>query len=166
MRATSGAITESDILLASASKAIVYGFNVRPDAKTRAKAEEEKIEIRLHNIIYALIEELQAAMKGMLKKELVEKVTGQAEIRKLFKVSKIGTIGGCMVTDGVIKSGSLIRVLRSGVVVFQGKLASLQREKDQVKEVKAGFECGMLIENYNDIKEGDIIEGYEMVEGE
>ena len=166
VRATSGAITESDILLASASRAIVYGFNVRPDAKTRAKAEEEKIEIRLHNIIYALIEELQDAMKGMLKKELVEKVTGQAEVRKLFKVSKIGTIGGCMVTDGVIKSGSLIRVIRSGVVVFQGKLASLQREKDQVKEVKAGFECGMLVENYNDIKEGDIIEGYEMVEGE
>ena len=166
IRSTSGAITESDILLASASKAIVYGFNVRPDAKTRAKAAEEKVEIRLHNIIYALIEEIQAAMKGMLKKELVEKVTGQAEIRKLFKVSKVGTIGGCMVTDGVIKSGSLIRLLRSGVVVFEGKLASLQREKDQVKEVKAGFECGLLIDGFNDIKEGDIVEGYEMVEAE
>ena len=166
IRATSGAITEGDILLASASKAIVYGFNVRPDAKVRAKAEEEKVEIRLHNIIYALIEEIQAAMKGMLKKELVERVTGQAEIRKLFKVSKVGTIAGCMVTDGSIKNNSLIRVIRDGVVVFTGKLASLQREKDQVKEVKSGFECGMLIENFNDIKENDIIEGYEMVESE
>ena len=164
IRATSGAITESDILLASASKAIVYGFNVRPDARTRAKALEEKVEIRLHNIIYALIEEIQAAMKGMLKKELVERITGQAEIRKLFKVSKVGTIGGCMVTDGVIKNSSLIRLIRDGVVVFEGKLASLQREKDQVKEVKAGFECGLLIEGFNDIKEGDIVEGYEMVE--
>ncbi len=166
IRATSGAITEGDILLASASKAIVYGFNVRPDAKTRAKAEEEKVEIRLHNIIYALIEEIQDAMKGMLKKELVEKVTGQAEIRRLFKVSKVGTIAGCMVTDGSIKANSLIRVIRGGVVVFTGKLASLQREKDQAKEVKAGYECGMLIENFNDIKENDIIEGYEMVESE
>ena len=166
IRATSGAITESDILLASASKAIVYGFNVRPDAKTRAKAVEEKVEIRLHNIIYALIEEIQDAMKGMLKKELVERVTGQAEIRKLFKVSKVGTIGGCMVTDGVIKNGQPIRLLRDGVVVFEGKLASLQREKDQAKEVKAGFECGLLIDGFNDIKEGDIVEGYEMVEEE
>ena len=166
VRSTSGAITEGDILLASASKAIVYGFNVRPDAKTRAKAAEEKVEIRLHNIIYALIEEIQAAMKGMLKKELVEKVTGQAEIRKLFKVSKVGTIGGCMVVDGVIKNNSPIRLIRDGVVVFEGKLASLQREKDQVKEVKAGFECGLLIDGFNDIKEGDIVEGYEMVESE
>ena len=166
IRSTSGAITEGDILLASASKAIVYGFNVRPDAKTRAKAAEEKVEIRLHNIIYALIEEIQAAMKGMLKKELVEKVTGQAEIRKLFKVSKIGTIGGCMVVDGVIKNNSLIRLIRDGVVVHEGKLASLQREKDQVKEVKSGFECGLLIDGFNDIKEGDIVEGYEMVESE
>ena len=166
IRATSGAITEGDILLASASHAIVYGFNVRPDARTRAKAAEEKVEIRLHNIIYALIEEIQAAMKGMLKKELVEKVTGQAEIRKLFKVSKVGTIAGCMVVDGSIKSNSLVRIIRDGVVVFTGKIASLQREKDQVKEVKSGFECGILIENYNDIKENDIIEGYEMVEGE
>ena len=166
IRSTSGAITEGDILLASASKAIVYGFNVRPDAKTRAKAAEEKVEIRLHNIIYALIEEIQAAMKGMLKKELVEKVTGQAEIRKLFKVSKIGTIGGCMVVDGVIKNNSPIRLIRDGVVVHEGKLASLQREKDQVKEVKSGFECGLLIDGFNDIKEGDIVEGYEMVESE
>ena len=164
VRATSGAITESDVLLASASHAIIYGFNVRPDAKTRAKAEEEKIEIRLHRIIYALIEEIQAAMKGMLAPTFVEKVTGQAEVRRLFKVSRLGTIAGCMIVDGSIKNASAIRVIRDGIVIYEGKIASLQREKDQAKEVKKGFECGILLENYNDIKEGDIIEGYEMVE--
>ena len=164
VRSTSGAITESDVLLASASRAIIYGFNVRPDSKTRAKAEEEKVEIRLHRIIYALIEEIQAAMKGMLAPTMVERVTGQAEVRRLFKVSKLGTIAGCMIVDGSIKNASLIRVLRSGVIVFEGKIASLQREKDSVKEVKKGFECGILLENYNDLKEFDIIEGYEMVE--
>ena len=164
VRATSGAITESDVLLASASKAIIYGFNVRPDSKTRAKALEENVEIRLHRIIYALIEEIQAAMKGMLAPTMVEKVTGQAEVRRLFKVSKLGTIAGCMIVDGSIKNGSLIRLLRDGIIVFEGKIASLQREKDQAREVKKGFECGILLENYNDIKEGDIIEGYEMVE--
>lgn len=164
VRATSGAITESDVLLASASHAIIYGFNVRPDSRTRAKAEEEKVEIRLHRIIYALIEEIQAAMKGMLAPTLIERVTGQADVRKLFKVSKLGTIAGCMVVDGSIKSNSLVRVLREGIVVYEGKLASLQRGKDSVKEVKNGFECGMMVENFNDFKEGDIIEGYEMVE--
>ena len=164
VRATSGAITQSDVLLASASHAIIYGFNVRPDALTRAKAEEEKVEIRLHRIIYALIEEIQAAMKGMLAPTMVEKITGQVEIRKLFKVSKIGTIAGCMVTDGVIKNNSLIRLMRDGIVIYEGKLGSLQREKDAVKEVKAGFECGLTIDGYNDEKEGDIIEGYEIVE--
>ena len=163
VRATSGAITESDVLLASASHAIIYGFNVRPDSKTRAKAEEEGVEIRLHRIIYALIEEIQAAMKGMLAPTLVESVTGQADVRKLFKVSKLGTIAGCMVVDGIIKANSPIRVIREGIVVYEGKLSSLQRGKDSVKEVKNGFECGMMIENFNDIKEGDIIEGYEMV---
>ena len=164
VRATSGAITESDVLLASASKAIIYGFNVRPDSKTRAKAEEEKVEIRLHRIIYALIEEIQAAMKGMLAPTMVEKVTGQAEVRRLFKVSKLGTICGCMIVDGSIKNASAIRVLRDGIIVHEGKIASLQREKDSVKEVKKGFECGILLENFNDVKENDIIEGYEMVE--
>ena len=163
VRATSGAITESDVLLASASKAIIYGFNVRPDSKTRAKAEEEKVEIRLHRIIYALIEEIQAAMKGMLAPTMVEQVLGQAEIRRLFKVSKLGTIAGCMVVDGVIKATGGVRVMRDGIVIYEGKLASLQREKDTVKEVKSGYECGMLIENFNDIKENDIIECYEMV---
>ena len=164
VRATSGAITESDVLLASASHAIIYGFNVRPDSKTRAKAEEEKVEIRLHRIIYALIEEIQAAMKGMLAPTMVEKVTGQADVRKLFKVSKLGTIAGCMIVDGLIKSNSLVRVLREGIVIYEGKLASLQRGKDSAKEVKSGFECGIMVENFNDFKEGDIIEGYEMVE--
>ena len=164
VRATSGAITESDVLLASASHAIIYGFNVRPDARTRAKAAEEKIEIRLHRIIYALIEEIQAAMKGMLAPTFVEKITGQAEIRRLFKVSKLGTIAGCMVVEGVMKSTCGVRVIRDGIVIYEGKLASLQREKDSVKEVKNGYECGMLIENFNDIKEGDIIEGFESVE--
>ena len=164
VRATSGAITQSDVLLASAAHAIIYGFNVRPDALTRAKAEEEHVEIRLHRIIYALIEEIQAAMKGMLAPTYKENVTGQAEIRKLFKVSKIGTIAGCMVTSGSIKANSKIRLLRDGIIIFEGKLGSLQREKDQAREVKEGFECGMTIEGYNDEKEGDIIEGYEMVE--
>ena len=164
VRASSGAITESDVLLAGASHAIIYGFNVRPDAKTKAKALEEKVEIRTHKIIYALIEEIQAAMKGMLAPTMVEQVLGQAEVRRLFKVSKLGTIAGCMVVDGLIKANSPVRLIRDGVVVYEGKLASLQREKDTVKEVKAGFECGMLIENFNDIKENDIIECYEMVE--
>ena len=166
IRATSGAITQSDVLLASAAHAIIYGFNVRPDAQTKAKAEEEHVEIRLHRIIYALIEEIQAAMKGMLAPTFVENVTGQAEVRKLFKVSKIGTIAGCMVTSGYIKNNSKIRLIRNGIVIYEGKLGSLQREKDQVKEVKAGFECGLTIEGYNDEKEFDIIEGYEMVEEE
>ena len=164
VRASSGAITESDVLLAGASHAIIYGFNVRPDAKTRAKAEEEKVEIRLHRIIYALIEEIQAAMKGMLAPTMVERVLGQAEIRRLFKVSKLGTIAGCMVVDGTIKATGGVRVMRDGIVIYEGKLASLQREKDLVKEVKNGYECGMLIENFNDIKENDIIECFEMVE--
>ena len=163
VRATSGAITESDVLLANASNAIIYGFNVRPDARTRAKAEEEKVEIRLHKIIYALIEEIQAAMKGMTPAELTESIIGQAEVRQLFKVSKIGTIAGCMITDGVVKNNALCRIMRDGVVIYEGKLASLQRGKDQAKEVKAGFECGMTIENFNDEKVNDIIEFYEMV---
>jgi len=166
VRATSGAITESDVLLANASNAIIYGFNVRPDARTRAKAEEEKVEIRLHRIIYALIEEIQAAMKGMTPAELTEKILGQAEVRQLFKVSKIGTIAGCMITDGIVTSGASVRVIRDGIVAYEGKLASLQRGKDQAKEVKAGFECGLTIENYNDEKVNDILEFYTMVNKE
>ena len=166
IRSTVGAISESDVLLASASKAIIYGFNVRPDANVRRKAEEEGVEIRLHNIIYKMVEEIEAAMKGMLAPELEEVITGQAEIRQVIKVSKIGNIAGCYVTDGYIKRDSGIRLIRDGVVIYEGKLASLKRFKDDVKEVSTGYECGMTIENYNDIKEGDIIEAYIMEEVE
>ncbi|MCD8028637.1 MAG: translation initiation factor IF-2 [Erysipelotrichaceae bacterium] len=166
IRSTVGAISESDVLLASASKAIIYGFNVRPDANVRCKAEEEGVEIRLHNIIYKMVEEIEAAMKGMLAPELEEKVTGQAEIRQIYKVSKVGNIAGCMVTDGYMRRDSGIRLIRDGVVIYEGKMGSLRRFKDDVKEVSSGYECGITIENYNDIKEGDIIEGYIMEEVE
>ena len=164
IRSTAGAITESDVLLASASNAIIYGFNIRPDALVRAKAESEKVEIRLHRIIYALIEEMEAAMKGLLKPELVEKVTGQAEVRQLFKVGKVGTIAGCYIINGSIKHNQKIRLLRDGVIVYEGELASLKRFQADVKEVQTGFECGIMIKNFNDEHEGDIIEGYEMIE--
>lgn len=159
---SAGVITESDIMLASASKAIIYGFNVRPSAQIKAKADLEKIEIRLHRIIYDLIEEMQDAMKGMLKKEEVEVTTGQAEIRTLIKISRVGTVAGSYVTSGIIKMGEKVRIIRDGIIVYDGKIASLKRYKDDVKEVKEGFECGITIENFNDIKELDIIEGYEM----
>lgn len=166
IRSTVGAISESDVILASASQAIIYGFNVRPDAKVRNKAEEENVEIRLHNVIYKMVEEIETAMKGMLAPEYQEVITGQAEIRQVIKASKIGNIAGCYVTDGSIKRNCGIRLIRDGIVVYEGKLASLRRFKDDVKEVNAGFECGLNIENYNDIKEGDIIEGYVMEEVE
>lgn len=166
VRSTVGAISESDVILASASQAIIYGFNVRPDAKVRNKAEEENVEIRLHNVIYKMVEEIETAMKGMLAPEYHEVITGQAEIRQVIKASKIGNIAGCYVTDGSIKRNCGIRLIRDGIVVYEGKLASLRRFKDDVKEVNAGFECGLNIENYNDIKEGDIIEGYVMEEVE
>ena len=145
----------SDVLLASASQAIIYGFNVRPNAKVRQKAEEEGIEIRLHNIIYKMVEEIETAMKGMLAPEIKEVVTGQAEIRQVIKVSKVGNIAGCYVTDGFIRRNCGIRLLRDSVVVYEGKLGSLKRFQDDAKEVAAGFECGLSIENFNDIKEGD-----------
>lgn len=166
IRSTVGAITESDVLLASASKAIIYGFNVRPTAAVRRKAEEEGVEIRLHNIIYKMVEEIEAAMKGMLAPELEEVVTGQAEIREIYKVSKIGNIAGCMVTDGCIKRDCGVRLIRDGVVVYEGKLASLRRFKDDVKQVNQGYDCGLTIENFNDIKIGDIVEGFVMKEVE
>ena len=159
IRSTVGAISESDILLASASKAIIYGFNVRPDANVRRKADEEGVEIRLHQVIYKMVEEIEAAMKGMLAPEMEEVVTGQAEIRHIYKVSKIGNIAGCYVTDGSIKRDCGIRLIREGIIVYEGKLASLKRFKDDAKEVNQGYECGLTIENYNDIKEGDIVEG-------
>ena len=166
IRSTVGSISESDILLASASKAIIYGFNVRPDANVRRKADEEGVEIRLHQVIYKMVEEIEAAMKGMLAPEMEEVVTGQAEIRHIYKVSKIGNIAGCYVTDGSIKRDCGIRLIREGIIVYEGKLASLKRFKDDAKEVNQGYECGLTIENYNDIKEGDIVEGYVMQEVE
>ena len=159
-----GAITESDVLLASASHAIIYGFNVRPDAVVRKKAIEEGVDIRLHNIIYNLLEEMEAAMKGMLKPIYKEVVTGQAEVRQTFKVGKTGVIAGCYITLGYIKANAKVRLIRAGIVVYEGQLSSLKRFKDDVKEVKEGYECGMMIAGYNDIKEADIIEGYEMQE--
>ncbi|WP_270467551.1 translation initiation factor IF-2 [Catenibacterium mitsuokai] len=166
IRSTVGAISESDILLASASKAIIYGFNVRPDSNVRRKADEEGVEIRLHQVIYKMVEEIEAAMKGMLAPEMEEVVTGQAEIRHIYKVSKVGNIAGCYVTDGSIKRDCGIRLIREGIIVYEGKLASLKRFKDDAKEVNQGYECGLTIENYNDIKEGDIVEGYVMQEVE
>ncbi len=164
IRAQAGAITESDVLLASASKAIVYGFNVRPDATVRQKAEEEKVELRLHRIIYALVEEIEAAMKGMLKPVYKEVVIGNAEVRQTYKASKVGTIAGCYVTNGSIKRDCGIRLLRNSVIVYEGKLGSLKRFQNDAKEVSTGYECGITIENFNDIKEGDTIEGFVMEE--
>ena len=161
IRSTAGLITESDIMLASASNAIIYGFNVRPNAMVRKKAEEEGIEIRLHNIIYKALEEMELAMKGMLAPVYEEVVIGQAEVRQTYKVSKVGTIAGCMVTDGVVKRDSKVRLIREGVVIYEGKLGSLRRFENDVKEVQNGFECGMTIANFNDIKVGDIIELFE-----
>ncbi len=160
IRCQAGQITESDILLADASKAIVYGFNIRPDAAIKQLAEERKVEIRLHRIIYALVDEMEKAMKGKLKPEFKEVVTGQAEVRQLFKVSKVGTIAGTYVTSGFIKSGSKVRVLRDGLIIYEGKLSSLKRFQSDVKEVALGYECGITIEKFNDLKEKDIIEAY------
>ena len=162
IHAAAGAITESDIVLAAASNALVYGFNVRPDAKVRQKAEEEHVEIHLHSIIYALIEEIENAMKGLMKPVEEEVEIGQAEVRSIFKASKVGTIAGCYVTEGCIKRDSMIRLIRDGVVIYTGKISSLKRFKDDASVVKKDFECGLTIENYNDEKEFDIIEAYEM----
>ena len=164
IRSGVGTITESDIVLANASDAIIIGFNVRPNAKTMDYAKEYNVDIRLHNIIYKLVEEMESAMKGMLEPEYEEKVLGEAEVRKLFKFSKVGTIAGSMVIDGIIKANSKARLIRDGVVIYDGTINTLQKEKDQVKEVKKGFECGITLEKYSDIKENDIIESYEMVE--
>ncbi|MCL6295349.1 translation initiation factor IF-2 [Jejuia spongiicola] len=159
-----GAITESDVLLATASDAIIIGFNVRPVGNARMIADKEEIDIRTYSIIYDAINDLKDAMEGMLSPELKEEITGTAEIREMFKVSKIGTIAGCMVTNGKILRSSSIRLIRDGVVVYTGELASLKRFKDDVKEVSKGYDCGMQIKNYNDIKEGDIIEAFHEVE--
>ena len=158
-----GAITESDVLLASASNAIIVGFQVRPSVNARRLAEKEEIEIRLYSIIYDAINEIKTAMEGMLAPEFEEKIVCNIEVRETFKIPKVGTIAGCMVLDGKMTRNTAIRVIRDGIVAYTGKLASLKRFKDDVKEVSAGFECGLNIEGYNDIKVGDIIEGYEQV---
>lgn len=159
-----GAITESDVILAAASNAIVIGFNVRPDANAKKAIDREKVDVRLHRVIYKAIEEVEAAMKGLLDPEYEEKVIGQAEVRETFKVSKIGTIAGSYVTDGKITRDSGVRLIRNGVVQFEGEIAALKRFKDDVKEVAQNYECGITIKNFNDIKEGDIIEAFIMEE--
>ncbi|MBQ6687219.1 MAG: translation initiation factor IF-2 [Bacilli bacterium] len=164
IRSGIGTITESDVVLANASDAIIIGFNVIPSNITKEVAKEYGVDIRLYTIIYKAVEEMELAMKGMLDPEFEEKILGTAEIRKIFKFSKIGNIAGCYITDGLVKNGANARLIRDGVVVIDTKVASVQREKDTVKEVKKGFECGITLENYSDIKEGDSIEVYEMVE--
>ena len=161
-----GAINESDVILASASNAIIIGFNVRPDATAKEIAEREGVDLRLYRVIYNAIEDVEAAMKGMLDPGFEEKVLGHAEVRQTFKASGVGTIAGAYVLDGIFERNCSVRLVRDGIVVFDGPLASLKRFKDDVKEVRAGYECGFVFENYNDIKEGDQVEAYKMVETE
>ena len=164
IRSGVGTVTPSDIVLASASDALIIGFNIRPDNKTMEYAKERNVDIRLYNIIYKLVEEMEDAMKGKLEPIFEEKVIGSAEVRKLFKFSKVGTIAGTMVVSGSVKRDAKARVIRDGVIVYDGAINTIAREKDQVKEVNHGIECGITIENFNDIKVGDIIEAYEIVE--
>ena len=159
-----GQITESDILLAAASDAILIGFNIRPNLSARDLAEREEIEIRTYSIIYDVINDVKEAMEGMLSPEIKEQIIGNVEIRETFKISKVGTIAGCMVLDGTIHRNSKIRIIREGIVVYTGELESLKRFKDDVKEVSKGYECGLNIKNYNDIQIGDLLEVYEEVE--
>lgn len=159
-----GAINESDVTLANASNGIIVGFNVRPDAGAKRAAEAENVDMRLHRVIYNVIEEIESAMKGLLDPEFEEQVIGQAEVRQTFKVSKVGTIAGSYVTEGKITRNAGVRVIRDGIVQFEGELDTLKRFKDDAKEVSQGYECGITIANFNDIKEGDIIEAFEMVE--
>ncbi len=164
IRSGIGTITESDVVLANASDAIIIGFNVSPSSKTKEIAREYGVDIRLYTIIYKVVEEMELAMKGMLDPEFEEKELGEAVIRKIFKFSKVGNIAGSYVETGIMKNGSLARVIRDGIVIYDGKIASIQREKDTVKEVKKGFECGITLDNFSDIKEGDVIKSFEMVE--
>ncbi len=159
-----GAINESDVSLASASNAIIIGFNVRPDATAKETADREGVDIRLYRVIYNAIEDVEAAMKGMLDPVFEEKVLGHAEVRQTFKASGVGTIAGSYVLDGIFERDCSVRLTRDGVVIFEGPLASLRRFKDDVKEVRAGYECGFVFANFNDIKEGDLVEAFKMVE--
>ena len=163
VKADTDGSAEALVLLASASHALIYGFNIRPDARIKTLAEEQGVEIRLHRIIYELLDEMKNAIKGKYKAEVVEKVTGQAEVRHIYKITHVGTVAGSYVTSGEIKAGEKVRLLRNGAIVYEGSLESLKRFKDDVKEVRQGYECGLRIAGYNDVKEGDIVEGYEMV---
>ena len=164
IRSSAGAISESDVVLAKVSNAVIYGFNVRPSAIVRKKALEEGVDVRLHTIIYKAVEEMEAAMKGMLAPVYEEKIIGNAEVRKTYKVSKVGTIAGCMVTDGKLVRDCKVRLVRDGVIVYTGRLGSLKRFENDAKEVASGYECGITLQNYNDIKENDVIEAYTDVE--
>ena len=161
-----GAITETNVSLAAASKAVILGFNVRPTAHAAKMADNENVDIRFYSVIYDAIDEIEAALKGMLKPIYKEEVRGQAEIREVFRSSKIGNIAGCLVIDGVVKRNAKARLLREGVVIQETSIASLRREKDDVTEVREGYECGLTLHNYNDIKVGDVVEVFEMVEQE
>jgi len=160
LRSGVGAITESDVLLASASNAIIIGFNVRPERKAQEVAEQEKVDIRLHSIIYELQDEIKKAMSGLLEPTIRETYHGRAEVRETFRIPKVGTVAGCYVLDGNIKRDDEVRLLRDNVVVFKGKIASLRRFKDDVSEVRNGMECGISIQNYGDVKVGDLIEAF------
>ena len=164
IRSDIGTITESDVVLANASNAIIIGFNVSPSNQTKDMAKEYGVDIRLYNIIYKAIEDMESAMQGLLDPEFEEKIFGHAEIRKIFTFSKVGKIAGSYVTDGLIKANSKIRVVRDGIVIHDGMISGLQRGKESVKEVKKGFECGITLENYSDLKEQDVLECYDMVE--
>jgi translation initiation factor IF-2 len=159
-----GQISESDVLLATASDAIILGFQVRPSIQARKLSEKEEIDIRLYSVIYKAIEEIKDAMEGMLSPDIEENIVGTVEVRETFKISKVGTIAGCFVTDGQINRNSQIRLIREGIVIYSGSLGSLKRFKDDVKEVKNGYECGLNIDKYNDIKVGDVVEAFEEVE--
>jgi translation initiation factor IF-2 len=159
-----GAVSESDINLASVSNATVIGFNVRPDRRARELAEVERVEMRLYEVIYQVLEDVQSALIGMLKPEFEEIVTGEAEVREVFSIPRVGKVAGCYVRSGTITRGSRVRFLREGVVIWNGAIASLRRFKDDVREVQSGFECGIGLENYQDLKQGDVIETYELRE--
>jgi translation initiation factor IF-2 len=164
IRSDIGSITETDLMLALSSKALIYAFNIKPDGSIQQKANELKVDIRLHRIIYALLEEVEAMMKGKIKIKMVEKILGQFEIRQIFKLTKAGVVAGGMVTTGMMMNQAMIRLLRNGGIVHEGKISSLKRMKDEVKEVKTGFECGIAIENYHEMKVGDLIEAFQMIE--
>ena len=159
-----GQISEADIMLASASEAIIVGFQVRPSPNAKRAAENEKVQIKLYSVIYNAIEEIKDAMEGMLAPKFEEVIVGNVEIREIFKISKIGTVAGCYVTDGLIKRQNNIRLIRDGIVIYEGEIGALKRFKEEVQEVKSGFECGLSIKSFNDIKVGDVVESYEQRE--